>query len=143
MRVVVVSSAPVIVQESEKFLYAPYEKEMQLWAKYADEILLCCPVWKEDKKLLVTKVTFPMLPAIELKEFDVLSLKNAVAAIPTILQNLGIIYKAMQQADHIHLICLIRFLLLRFPVIQKKRKNVTSSAFVWHPRDDSNVRPFA
>ena len=70
MRVVVVSSAPVIVQESEKFLYAPYEKEMQLWAKYADEILLCCPVWKEDKKLLVTKVTFPMLPAIELKEFD-------------------------------------------------------------------------
>ena len=50
---------------------------------------------------------------------------------------------AAEQADHIHLICLIRFLLLRFPVIQKKRENVTSSAFVWHPRDDSNVRPFA
>ena len=136
MRVVVVSSAPVIVQESEKFLYAPYEKEMQLWAKYADEILLCCPVWKEDKKLLVTKVTFPMLPAIELKEFDVLSLKNAVAAIPTILQNLGIIYKAMQQADHIHLRCpgnmglLAAVVQICFP----KKKKTAKYAGNWDPK---------
>ena len=136
MRVVVVSSAPVIVQESEKFLYAPYEKEMQLWAKYADEILLCCPVWKEDKKLLVTKVTFPMLPAIELKEFDVLSLKNAVAAIPTILQNLGIIYKAMQQADHIHVRCpgnmglLAAVVQICFP----KKKKTAKYAGNWDPK---------
>ena len=136
MRVVVVSSAPVIVQESEKFLYAPYEKEMQLWAKYADEILLCCPVWKEDKKLLVTKVTFPMLPAVELKEFDVLSLKNAVAAIPTILQNLGIIYKAMQQADHIHVRCpgnmglLAAVVQICFP----KKKKTAKYAGNWDPK---------
>ena len=77
-----------------------------------------------------------MLPAIELKEFDVLSLKNAVAAIPTILQNLGIIYKAMQQADHIHLRCpgnmglLAAVVQICFP----KKKKTAKYAGNWDPK---------
>lgn len=136
MKLVVISSAPVVLQENEKFLYAPYEKEMQLWAKYTDEIELCCPVWKEDKKLLITKVTFPMLPVIELKEFDVLSLKNAFLAIPSILQNAMTIYKAMKKADHIHLRCpgnmglLAAIVQVAFP----KKKKTAKYAGNWDPK---------
>ena len=104
-KLVVVSSAPLVYIEEQWFLYGPYEKEMQLWAKYASEIQFCCPVWRDDKKLLITKVSFPVLPVIELKEFDILTLSNAFSAIPSMLQNLGTIYKAMQKADHIHLRC--------------------------------------
>lgn len=104
-KLLVVSSAPLIYIEEQWFLYGPYEKEMQLWAKYANKIQFCCPVWRDDKKLLITKVSFPILPVIELKEFDILSLKNAFSAIPSMLQNLWNIYKAMQKADHIHLRC--------------------------------------
>lgn len=135
MKLVVISSAPVVLQENEKFLYAPYEKEMQLWAKYTDEIELCCPVWKEDKKLLITKVTFPMLPVIELKEFDVLSLKNAFLAIPSILQNAMTIYKAMKKADHIHLRCPGNMALIA-SVVQiafPKKKKTAKYAGNWDP----------
>ncbi len=135
MKLVVISSAPVVLQENEKFLYAPYEKEMQLWAKYTDEIELCCPVWKEDKKLLITKVTFPMLPVIELKELDVLSLKNAFLAIPSILQNAMTIYKAMKKADHIHLRCPGNMALIA-SVVQiafPKKKKTAKYAGNWDP----------
>ena len=135
MKLVVISSAPVVLQENEKFLYAPYEKEMQLWAKYTDEIELCCPVWKEDKKLLITKVTFPMLPAIELKEFDVLTLKSAFLAVPTVVYNIITLYKTMQQADHIHLRCpgnmglLAAIVQIAFP----KKKKTAKYAGNWDP----------
>jgi len=36
MRLVVISSAPIIKKENKNFLYAPYEKEMQLWAKHTN-----------------------------------------------------------------------------------------------------------
>ncbi|WP_320814514.1 glycosyltransferase [Flavobacterium sp.] len=136
MRLVVISSAPVVIQENEKFLYAPYEKEMQLWVKYANESQFCCPVWKDDKKLLITKVSFPILPIIELKEFDVLSLKNAFSAISKILNNLFVIYSAMQQADHIHIRCpgniglLACFVQIFFP----NKKKTVKYAGNWDPK---------
>lgn len=135
MRLVVISSAPVVIQENEKFLYAPYEKEMQLWVKYANESQFCCPVWKDDKKLLITKVSFPILPIIELKEFDVLSLKNAFSAIPSMLQNAVIIYKAMKKADHIHLRCPGNMALLAsvVQILFPNKKKTAKYAGNWDP----------
>lgn len=134
-KLVVVSSAPLVYIKEQWFLYGPYEKEMQLWAKYANESQFCCPIWKDDKKLLITKVSFPMLPVIELKEFDVLSLKNAFSAIPSMLQNAVIIYKAMKQADHIHLRCPGNMSLIS-SVVQiafPKKKKTAKYAGNWDP----------
>jgi glycosyltransferase involved in cell wall biosynthesis len=134
-KLVVVSSAPLVYIDKQWFLYGPYEKEMQLWAKYANEIQFCCPVWKVDKKLLITNVSFPMLPAIELREFDVLTLKNALSAIPSILQNAVTIYRAMKSADHIHLRCPGNMALLA-SVVQiafPKKKKTAKYAGNWDP----------
>ena len=136
MKLVVISSAPLVIQENEKFLYAPYEKEMQLWAKYAHKIQLCCPIWKEDKGLLVAEVTFPMKPVIVLKEFDVLTLKSAFLAVPTVVYNIITLYKTMQQADHIHLRCpgnmglLAAIVQIAFP----KKKKTAKYAGNWDPK---------
>lgn len=105
MNLVVISSAPIIQKEGENYLYAPYEKEMQLWAKYANSVQFCCPIWKEDKNLLIAPISFETTTAIELKEFDVTSFSNTLRAIPNVFIDLIRIFKAMAQADHIHLRC--------------------------------------
>ncbi len=105
MRLVVISSAPIVQKEGENYLYAPYEKEMQLWAKHADMIQFCCPIWKEDKKLLIAPISFEVSPTVALKEFDITSFLNILRAIPTTFIDFIRIFKAIQQADHIHLRC--------------------------------------
>ena len=105
MKSVVISSAPIVQKEGENYLYAPYEKEMQLWAKHANSIQFCCPIWKEDKKLLIAPISFETTPTIELKEFDITSFSNMLRAIPNAFVDLIRIFEAMKKADHIHLRC--------------------------------------
>ena len=105
MKLVVISSAPIVQKEGENYLYAPYEKEMQLWAKHANSIQFCCPIWKEDKKLLIAPISFETTPTIELKEFDITSFSNMLRAIPNAFVDLIRIFEAMKKADHIHLRC--------------------------------------
>lgn len=105
MKLVVISSAPIVQKEGENYLYAPYEKEMQLWAKHANSIQFCCPIWKEDKKLLIAPISFETTPTIELKEFDITSFSNMLRAIPSAFVDLIRIFEAMKKADHIHLRC--------------------------------------
>ncbi len=105
MRLLVVSSAPLIPTSEGWEAYSPYVKEMQFWAKYADEVQFCCPVWKTDRNLLVSSISFPMEPPIELDEFDIKSLKNVIKSIWAVMTNFVTICKAMHKADHIHLRC--------------------------------------
>jgi glycosyltransferase involved in cell wall biosynthesis len=105
MKLIVFSGAPIVMKDNLPYLYAPYEKEMQLWAKHTNSIQFCCPIWREDRNLLVAPVSFETKPTIELKEFDITSFWNSLKAIPKVIRNFIVIYKTMKNADHIHLRC--------------------------------------
>lgn len=105
MKLLVVSAAPLIPENRGWKAYGPYIKEMEFWAKYADEIRFCCPVWETDRGLLVTTIPFETQPPVVLKEFDVQSPTKAFKSIFAVLINLVRITKAMKSADHIHLRC--------------------------------------
>lgn len=105
MKLIVFSSAPVINLNGELFLYAPYEREMQIWAKYVDEIQFCAPVWNEDKKLLINQISFSVKKVVPLYEFNIKNRRGIFVSITKVLKNTRIIWQAMQQADHIHLRC--------------------------------------
>jgi len=105
LKLLVISSAPIVELNGKLHLYAPYEKEMQLWAKYADAIQFCCPIWREDKKLLIAPISFKVDTIVALQEFDITSFSNKLKAIPLAFLALVKIFKAMKQADHIHLRC--------------------------------------
>ena len=47
MKLLIVSNAPIINRDNSWFAYSPYVKEMEIWAKYADEVAFCCPEWKQ------------------------------------------------------------------------------------------------
>jgi glycosyltransferase involved in cell wall biosynthesis len=105
MKLIVFSSAPIIQLKGKLFMYTPYEKEMQIWAKYADEIQFCCPVWIEDRNLLISEINFSPSTVISLSEFSIRNIKLAFFSITKVLKNVFIIFKAIRQADHIHLRC--------------------------------------
>ena len=135
MKLLVISSAPVVEIDGKSHLYAPYEKEMQLWAKHADEIQFCCPVWREDKKLLIAPISFKVDGIVELQEFDITSFFNKLKAIPFAFVALVKTYRAMKQADHIHLRCPgnIALLACLVQVLFPNKKKTAKYAGNWDP----------
>ena len=105
MKLLVFSSAPIVKLNGKTFTYTPYEKEMQIWSKYVDEIQFCCPVWNEGRNLLISEINFSSSTVISLSEFSIRNIKEVFFSINKVLKNIFIIIKAMQQADHIHLRC--------------------------------------
>ena len=135
MKLLVISSAPVVELDGKFHLYAPYEKEMQLWAKHADTIQFCCPIWREDKKLLIAPVSFEVEKVVELQEFDITSFSNKLKAIPLALVALVKIFKAIKQADHIHLRCPgnIALLACLIQILFPSKKKSAKYAGNWDP----------
>lgn len=132
----VISSAPIIHKENKNFMYAPYQKEMKTWAKYSNEIQFCCPIWNQDRGLLIDEVSFPILNTVKLKEFDIKSRGKIPKAIWFSICNIWILLKAMQSADHIHLRCpgnmglLASFVQILFPTKKKTAKYAGN----WNPK---------
>jgi len=136
LKLLVISSAPIVELNGKLHLYAPYEKEMQLWAKHSDSIQFCCPIWKQDRKLLIAPITFEMETVIELQEFDITSFSNKLKAIPLAFVALVKIFKAMKQADHIHLRCPgnIALLACLVQILFPNKQKTAKYAGNWDPK---------
>lgn len=104
-RLLVISSAPLIIKKDKYFAYSPYESEMRIWAKHSSSIEFCCPVWLDDRKLLHSEVGFKINKVYSLKEFDLKSIKNCFKAIFVSIVNCYIIFKTIKKAEHVHLRC--------------------------------------
>ncbi len=105
MKLAIISSSPIVKSNNKLSAYSPYERELEIWAKYSDEIFFSCPVWLEDRGLLITEFPFNVSEIFETKSFNIKSLKNIIKAVSFSFFNFRQIYKAMKIADHIHLRC--------------------------------------
>ena len=136
LKLLVISSAPVVELDGKLHLYAPYEKEMQLWAKHADTIQFCCPIWKQDRKLLIAPISFEVEKIIEFQEFDITSFSNKLKAVPLAFVALIKIFKAMKQVDHIHLRCPgnIALLACLVQILFPNKQKTAKYAGNWDPK---------
>ncbi len=105
MKTIVISSAPFIPIGEDLYAYSPYVVELEIWARYSDEIGLACCLWESDRGLLISKVPFEVSKMFELREFNVKSFGNLLKAIRYSFRNFYVLYKAMRWADHIHFRC--------------------------------------
>nr|WP_315255398.1 glycosyltransferase [uncultured Flavobacterium sp.] len=105
MKLLIVSAAPFIFKDEKCFAYGPYVKELVVWGKYATEISFCCPVWKTQNGLLADEIIFDIKKHYKLIDFNLNNFSNIVKAFFYAFWNVLIIFKAMYQADHIHLRC--------------------------------------
>lgn len=90
---------------NQYFGYAPYIREMNIWLKYVDEIIVVAPL--ENKGLTAIdlayshqKIDFKIIP-----NFNFIDLKNIFLAILKLPKIFWRIFWAMKSADHIHLRC--------------------------------------
>jgi glycosyltransferase involved in cell wall biosynthesis len=136
MRLLVISTAPLIYKNDTYFAYSPYAKELVYWAKNVDQIDFVCAVWPNDRNFLNTKINFPIAKVYELKEMDMTTFQNTVRAFFYTFYNGYMLYKAMKSADHIHLRCpgniglLGSLVQIAFP----KKSKTTKYAGNWDPK---------
>ena len=87
------------------FAYAPYVREMNIWLKYVDDVIIVAPLEQLEKTAIDSAYTgaaiqFKVVPSFNLTGWK--SLLRAVFLLPKLFST---VYKAMQAADHIHLRC--------------------------------------
>lgn len=105
MKLAVISSSPFVKKNDSYFAYSPYVKELDIWAEHASQIAFMCPVWENDKGLLISEIAFPVARMFPAKEFNIKSVPNFLKAIRYSFLNFYSIFQAMRWADHIHLRC--------------------------------------
>jgi glycosyltransferase involved in cell wall biosynthesis len=105
MKFVIITHVPHIIARNNYFAYAPYVSEMNVWAKYIEELIVVAPIVKSQKTPVDKAYQHQNIKFIPIERFDVLSLKGIFSAVLKIPGISWKIFKAMQNADHIHLRC--------------------------------------
>lgn len=111
------------------FAYGPYVREMNLWFKHVDQVTVLAPLSSQP---LPDPIDLPFLhPNLQLAEipsFNIQSLTGILSTIINFPKIWGATWKAMKQADHIHLRCpgnmglLASFVQVFFPSKEKSAK---------------------
>ena len=105
MKFIIITHVVHIFKEGKVYAYGPYVRELNLWTKYADEILIVAPSSKiepTDIHLAYehNNINVSVIPSISLT--SVFEVFKTLFNLPSIKWK---ICKAMKQADHIHLRC--------------------------------------
>ena len=105
MTFAIITHVPHILEQNQYFAYAPYVREINVWAKYVDKLVIVAPISESKKTPIDINYEHKNVEFKIIKSFDVLSVKAIVKAIIRIPKISWQIFSAMQKADHIHLRC--------------------------------------
>lgn len=105
MKFLIVTHVVHTKSNNRYFAYEPYVREMNIWLKYVDEVVLLAPLANHEPTAIEdfykhSKIDFRTVPAFSLTNF-----KNGIISVFKIPGILFKMSKAMQQVDHIHLRC--------------------------------------
>jgi glycosyltransferase involved in cell wall biosynthesis len=94
-----------VLEQNRYFAYAPYVREMNVWTKYVDKLIIVAPKSESNKTQIDISYECKNIDFITINSFDILSLKATLKAIFRIPKISWHIFMAMKKADHIHLRC--------------------------------------
>ena len=105
MKFAIITHVPHIQYQNQYFAYAPYVREMNIWGEFIGELIIVAPIIQTEK----TAIDIPYSQIkINFFEIDTISLIGLRAIFKTVIKVPKVswqIYKAIRQADHIHLRC--------------------------------------
>jgi glycosyltransferase involved in cell wall biosynthesis len=105
MKFAIITHVQHIRKEECYFAYAPYIREMNIWLKHIDQVLIVAPVVNKSISPIHELYVHKKICFKQVEEFDIKTKKNIVHAIFKLPRIVFTIYKAMAEADHIHLRC--------------------------------------
>lgn len=92
-------------ENDEYFAYSPYVREMNIWTKYVDKLLIVAPIGLDERNAIHINYNHKNIEFVKVKSFNFLSFKDAFSTLITLPKVIFTIFKAMKNADHIHLRC--------------------------------------
>ncbi|SHE87846.1 Glycosyltransferase involved in cell wall bisynthesis [Psychroflexus salarius] len=87
------------------YAYAPYVREINLWLKHVDQVNIVAPVSNNYDKNINLAYQHSTISIDEVPAFSLIGLKEKINTLKKLPKILRVLYKAMKQADHIHLRC--------------------------------------
>lgn len=105
MNFLILTHVPHIYQNQQWFGYAPYVREMNIWLKYVDEVTIVSPVHQAKPSAIDMAYQHEQITHKAIPEIAFINLSRALKSLMSLPLILFTLYKACQQADHIHLRC--------------------------------------
>jgi glycosyltransferase involved in cell wall biosynthesis len=105
MKFAIITHVPHIQLQNQYFAYSPYVNEMNVWSKYIDELIIVAPMQNAKITAIDCSYNSNNIQFVSINQISLLGLRavlNAILKAPKISWQ---IFKAMNQADHIHLRC--------------------------------------
>jgi glycosyltransferase involved in cell wall biosynthesis len=105
MTFVIVTHVTHIYCNNQYFAYAPYIREVNVWLKYVDKVIIVAPLKITDASLIDIAYEHSNIEFVEINDFNILNpnqILKTIGKLPKIVFN---IYKSFLKADHIHLRC--------------------------------------
>lgn len=105
MRFVIITHVHHIKTNQAYFGYAPYIREINIWTKYVDELVVVAPIIEKKIGAIDLSYQHPNVRFLAVPPFETTSVKHILKTIKQLPVVVLQTYKAMSQADHIHLRC--------------------------------------
>lgn len=106
MTFLIVTHVPHTYFKGALYAYGPYVKEMNLWLKYADKILVLAPLsLNEIPGEIDLKYDHPAIEFIRAHEFNLVGISSVFKTLVVIPSIIGQCFGAFKRADHVHLRC--------------------------------------
>ena len=105
MKFAIITHVQHIKIDNQYFGYAPYIREMNIWMKHVDEVIVVAPIIDSELNPIYEKYSHSNISFCEAAEFEITSLTNVFKTLIKLPEIFNSVYKAMSQASHIHLRC--------------------------------------
>lgn len=136
MKFLILTHTPHKRKENLLLAYEPYIREMNLWAKYVEEIIILAPVSKLDVRKIESEYIHNNIKLIPIPSFNILSLKELVLSIVKIPYIFFLMMRYMSISDHVHIRCPgnIGLVACMAQVFFPKKKKTVKYAGNWDPK---------
>lgn len=105
MTFLIITHVPHIKESNQYFAYAPYVREMNIWIKKVDKLIIVAPLDLAKKSAIDLEYQHANIEFIPIESFDILGIKAAFKAVYKIPKISCSIFNVIKKADHIHLRC--------------------------------------
>lgn len=138
MKIAIITHVCHIKNENQFFGYAPYIREINIWIKYADEVIVVSPLIESKINAIEEPYLHEEIDLLKVPSVDITSVGNmfrTISHLPTIFLK---VFVAMKQADHIHLRCPGNMGLIgaMVQILFPKKKKTAKYAGNWDPNSN-------
>jgi len=105
MKFTIITHVSHIESSNQYYGYAPYIREMNIWLKYVDEVIIVAPLETKETTAIDIPYRHDIINFRKVPQFNFTNVGNVLSSVFKLPVITSSIFKAMKDADHIHLRC--------------------------------------